>query len=166
MNEYWIMMKDDEGWRMTISSCWGVMMKDRQTDKWIDICECSCFREWKTSRHTLSLLKHSCFLVEKIHLSFVSLVPHWWPELISRPPWTDRRTPPHPRGLCPASVYQRPDWQMLKIDTNMTTRSRDWTDISKLFESLPMASLKSQNLKTIFWMVFDVVSYLLSHFMK
>ena len=39
MNEEWWMLKD-EGWRMMISSCWGVSVTDWLTDKQMDICEC------------------------------------------------------------------------------------------------------------------------------
>ena len=43
MNEEWWMIKN-EWWRMMISSCWGVLIYDGQTDgrtnKWMDICDC------------------------------------------------------------------------------------------------------------------------------
>ena len=34
------MIKDDEGWRMMISSCLWVLLMDRQTNKQTDICDC------------------------------------------------------------------------------------------------------------------------------
>ena len=33
-------MKNDEGWIMMISSCWGVLLTDGQTEKRTDICDC------------------------------------------------------------------------------------------------------------------------------
>ena len=38
MNDEWWRMKN-ECWRMMISSCWGVLMTDKQTNRRTDICE-------------------------------------------------------------------------------------------------------------------------------
>ena len=39
MNDEWWRMSD-EWWRMMISSCWGVLLPDRQTDGQMDIGDC------------------------------------------------------------------------------------------------------------------------------
>ena len=39
MNEEWWRM-NEEWWKMIISSCWGVLLTDGQTDGRTDICDC------------------------------------------------------------------------------------------------------------------------------
>ena len=68
MKDEWRMMKD-KGWRLKVEGWWfqGVLQTDRQTDGWMDICDCgvafatenvSDFRWWL-----------SCV---------ICITPHWW----------------------------------------------------------------------------------------
>ena len=62
MNEEWWMLKD-EGWRMMISSCWGVSVTDRQmnkqTNEHTDICECRVAFATEKSNENIPILQLS-----------------------------------------------------------------------------------------------------------
>ena len=77
-----VRIKNDEGWNMMISSCWGVLQTDRQMDDRTDICECrvafateKCSPAHEVNAALIHILVH--FLVCIVCLFWMNKVRYW-----------------------------------------------------------------------------------------